>query len=231
MPADTRRALTQDEALRRIEEIGIVPVIRAENVDQALMAIEALYRGGISIAEITMTVPDAPRAIESAIERYGESVLVGAGTVTTVDQAKRCIDAGARFLVSPGLSVAVVRAARAADLLAIPGAFTPTELMNCIAEDIRVVKVFPCGSGGGVQHIKALRGPFPDIALIPTGSVNSSNAGQYIAAGAFALGAGSDLVDNAALRAGNLAKITRAAEDFVVAVTAAREACARQSKH
>ena len=142
-----------------------------------------------------MTVPDAPRAIESAVQHYGDTVLVGAGTVTDADQAKRCIDAGAQFLVSPGFSTAVVHAARGAGLLAIPGAFTPTELMNCLAEGIRAVKVFPCGSGGGVQHIKALRGPFPNVALIPTGGVNSSNAAQYIAAGAFALGAGSDLVD------------------------------------
>lgn len=214
--------MTVDEVIRRIEEIGIVPVIRAATVEEATRAVEAICAGGIPVVEITMTVPNAISAIGEVAQQYGNNVLVGAGTVITAAQAESCLRAGAEFLVSPGLSPAVLAVARAAGKLAIPGALTPTELMNAQEHGARLVKIFPCGNVGGAKYLRSLKAPFPSAALIPTGGVNTANAAEFIAAGAFALGVGADLVDAAALRAGNLEKITSAARELVQAVTSAR---------
>jgi 2-dehydro-3-deoxyphosphogluconate aldolase/(4S)-4-hydroxy-2-oxoglutarate aldolase len=214
--------MTVDEVIRRIEEIGIVPVIRAATVEEATRAVEAICAGGIPIVEITMTVPNAISAIREVAQQYGNNVLVGAGTVITAAQAESCLRAGTEFLVSPGLSPAVLAVARAAGKLAIPGALTPTELMNAQEHGARLVKIFPCGNVGGAKYLRSLKAPFPNAALIPTGGVNTANAAEFIAAGAFALGVGADLVDAAALRAGNLEKITSAARELVQAVTSAR---------
>jgi 2-dehydro-3-deoxyphosphogluconate aldolase/(4S)-4-hydroxy-2-oxoglutarate aldolase len=184
--------------------------------------VEAIYAAGIPIVEVTMTVPDAARAIARTRELHGDDVVVGAGTVTSAEDARRCIDAGASFLVSPGLSVSVLTTAREMNILAIPGAFTPTEVMNAVEAGARAIKIFPCSSGGGPKHLKALRGPFPHVALIPTGGVNASNAADYIEAGAFALGAGGDLLDTAALRNGETGSTTNAAKELLAAIHAAR---------
>lgn len=216
--------MTMDEVVRRIGEIGIVPVVRAATVDDATRAVQAISAGGIPVAEITMTVPNAVEVIRDVARQYGREVLIGAGTVTTLQQAEACMAAGAEFIVSPGLSVPVLAAVQAAGKLAIPGALTPTELMTARANGARLVKIFPCGSVGGAKYLKSLRGPFPDAALIPTGGVNAANAAELIAAGAFALGVGAELVDAAALRDGNLAKITQAARELVQAVKSARMA-------
>jgi 2-dehydro-3-deoxyphosphogluconate aldolase / (4S)-4-hydroxy-2-oxoglutarate aldolase len=215
--------MTMDDAVRRIGEIGIVPVVRAANFDEARRAVDAICAGGIPIIEITMTVPDAPAVIKEIGRQYGSKVLTGAGTVVTADDAKACLDAGAEFVVSPGLSIPVMRAAHARGILAIPGALTPTELIAAQSEGAKVVKIFPCGNLGGPKYIKALLAPFPKMALIPTGGVNLSNAAEYIAAGAFALGVGADLVDLASVRAGNSQKIVDAARALVEAVRRARE--------
>ena len=215
--------MTIDQVIRRIAEIGIIPVVRTPNVDQARRAVEAILAGGISIVEITMTVPDAPEAIRQVVREYGEQVLTGAGTVLRSADAKRCLDAGAEFLVSPGLANSVLTTAAASSKLAIPGAMTPTELMTAIENDAKLVKVFPCGNLGGPKFLKSLKAPFPNAALIPTGGVNASNAADYFKAGAFALGIGADLVDTSALRERNLAKITNAARELVEAVRMARQ--------
>jgi 2-dehydro-3-deoxyphosphogluconate aldolase/(4S)-4-hydroxy-2-oxoglutarate aldolase len=212
-----------DQVIRRIEEVGIVPVVRAPNVDQARRAVEAIYAGGISIVEITMTIPDAPEVIRHVVREYGDQVLTGAGTVLRSSDAKRCLDAGAEFLVSPGLANSVLTTAAASSKLAIPGAMTPTELMAAMENEARLVKIFPCGNVGGPKFLKSLKAPFPDAALIPTGGVNASNAADYFKAGAFALGIGADLVDATALREGNLAKITNAAKELIEAVRMARQ--------
>lgn len=216
--------MTIDEVIRRIGEIGIVPVVRAASVAEARRAVEAICAGGIPIVEITMTVPDAITVIREVAHQYGRDVLVGAGTVITVGQAELCISAGAQFLVSPGLSVPVLSAARAYGKLAIPGALTPTELMNAQQNGARLIKIFPCGNVGGPKYLKSLKAPFPDADLIPTGGVNVSNAAEFIAAGAFALGVGAELVDATALREGNLAKIEQSARELVGAVWSARDA-------
>jgi 2-dehydro-3-deoxyphosphogluconate aldolase / (4S)-4-hydroxy-2-oxoglutarate aldolase len=213
-----------DDVIRRIGEIGIVPVVRAATVEDANRAVEAICAGGIPILEITMTVPDAISVIRHVVREHGNKAVVGAGTVTTGEQAEKCIDAGAEFLVSPGLSLAVLSVAQACRKLAIPGALTPTELMHAHENGAKVIKIFPCGNVGGAKYLQSLRGPFPNATLIPTGGVNAANAADYIAAGAFALGVGGDLVNATALRAGNLAKITDAARELVRAVNSAREA-------
>ncbi|HEX3822529.1 MAG TPA: bifunctional 4-hydroxy-2-oxoglutarate aldolase/2-dehydro-3-deoxy-phosphogluconate aldolase [Candidatus Sulfotelmatobacter sp.] len=215
--------MTIDQVIRRIEEIGIIPVVRAASVEEANRAVEAICAGGISVLEITMTVPNAVAVIREVAKQRGKDVLMGAGTITSAKQAQECIDAGAQFLVSPGLSVPVLEAARAHNMLAIPGALTPTELMSAHDHGATLVKIFPCGNVGGPKYLKSLKAPFPKARLIPTGGVNASNAADFIAAGAFALGVGADLVDAPALREGNLAKITNAARDLVNAVRAARE--------
>jgi 2-dehydro-3-deoxyphosphogluconate aldolase/(4S)-4-hydroxy-2-oxoglutarate aldolase len=215
--------MTIDDVIHRIGEIGIVPVVRAAAVDEATRAVEAICAGGIPIVEITMTVPDAITVIRQVARQYGKDVLLGAGTVTTAPQAEQCIAAGAEFIVSPGLSFPVLAAAQACGKLAIPGALTPTELMNAQQNGAKLIKIFPCGNVGGPKYLKSLRGPFPDAALIPTGGVNAANAAEFIAAGAFALGVGAELVNTAALREGNLAKIEQAARELVGAVLTARE--------
>ena len=194
--------MTPEQILKRIGEIGIVPVVRASSSQHALDAVEAIEAGGIPIVEITMTVPNAIATIREVVQRCGDRVLVGAGTVCSAAQARECLDAGAQFLVSPGLSVAVLEVARTLGALAIPGALTPTEIMAAAEAGAKVIKIFPCGSVGGPKYIKALRGPFPDLHFIPTGGVSPANAPEFFASGAFAIGMGSDLVDAAALREG-----------------------------
>jgi 2-dehydro-3-deoxyphosphogluconate aldolase / (4S)-4-hydroxy-2-oxoglutarate aldolase len=215
--------MTSNDVMRRIGEVGIIPVVRAASVDDAAHAVEAICAGGIPIVEITMTVPNAPEVIRQVVRQYGDRALVGAGTVITAEQAMLCLAVGAEFLVSPGLSLPVISAAHASGKLAIPGALTPSELMSAHDAGARLIKIFPCGNVGGPKYLKALKGPFPDAALIPTGGVNLGNAAEYIAAGAFALGVGGELVDLAALRDGNLAKIAQAASGLVQAVRSARE--------
>lgn len=221
--------MMMDDVIRRIGEIGIVPVVRAATSAEAIRAVEAIHLGGIPIVEITMTVPDAQTVIREVVREYAGRVLVGAGTVVSAEQAKRCLDSGAEFLVSPGLSIPVLSVAQACEKLAIAGALTPTELMNAQTYGAKLIKIFPCGSVGGPKYLKALKAPFPDRALIPTGGVNVSNAAEFIQAGAYALGVGGELVDATALRNGKLAKITQAARDLVQAVQLARAQIARSA--
>lgn len=211
-----------EEVIARIGQVGIIPVVRAASIDEATRAVEAVCAGGIPIIEITMTVPDAISVIRTVAEQVGENVLIGAGTVTTPRQAEASIRAGARFIVSPGLSIQVLSMAQSFGILAIPGALTPTELMMALDHGAKLVKIFPCGSVGGPKYLKSLRAPFPQAALIPTGGVNAGNAADFIAAGAFALGVGADLVDLSALREGHPEKITQAARQLSQGVIDAR---------
>jgi 2-dehydro-3-deoxyphosphogluconate aldolase/(4S)-4-hydroxy-2-oxoglutarate aldolase len=215
--------MTIEDVIRRIGEIGIIPVVRAATAEDATRAVEAICAGGIPILEITMTVPNAISVITHVVREHGRTALIGAGTVTTAEQAEQCIRAGAEFLVSPGLSTHVLAVAHSCAKLAIPGALTPTELMHAQDNGAKLIKIFPCGNVGGPKYLQSLKGPFPNTALIPTGGVNASTAAGYIAAGAFALGIGGDLVNAAALRNGNLAMITQAARELVQAVQTARE--------
>jgi len=220
--------LTIEDVVHKIGEIGIIPVVRASSVEEANRAIEAICAGGIPVVEITMTVPNAISVIRELVQKRGGDVLIGAGTVTNAEQAESCVRAGAQFLVSPGLALSVLSVARVHNRLAIPGALTPTELMNAQEHGAKLVKIFPCGNVGGPKYLKSLKAPFPHAQLIPTGGVNVANAADFIAAGAYALGVGADLVDAAALREGNLEKITAAAKELVQAVAQARPAKAEK---
>jgi 2-dehydro-3-deoxyphosphogluconate aldolase/(4S)-4-hydroxy-2-oxoglutarate aldolase len=210
------------DVCRRIEAVGIVPVVRAPSPELAMRAAEAVLAGGISIFEITMTVPNATAAIRSLVDRLGDRAIVGAGTVLDVEAANACIDAGAAFIVSPGLDLPTIAAAHGRGVPIMPGALTPTEVITAWKAGADMVKIFPASAVGGPKYLKALRGPLPDVKLLPTGGVNAQTAGEYIAAGAAALGVGSELVDVAALARGEDALLTARARELVAAVAAAR---------
>lgn len=216
--------MTIEEVVRRIHHIGIVPVLRASSVDDAYRAVDVISEAGIPLIEITMTVPHASAVIREVVRRYGDRVLAGAGTVVDREQASACLDAGAEFLVSPGVSVPVIHLARSRKKLAIPGALTPTEIMALTEQGISLMKIFPCSSMGGPKHIRSLRAPFPKIDFIPTGGVNASNAEEYLRAGAFALGVGADLVDIHSIRAGQAHKVVSTARALKAAIAKVREA-------
>ena len=214
--------MTTEEARQRILDVGIVPVVRASSSRKAQAAAEAVYAGGISIVEITMTVPGAIQVISDVARALGDECLIGAGTVLDAQTAQQCIDAGAEFIVSPGFDPDTVKLAKRAGKLALPGALTPTEVVNAWKCGADFVKVFPCGAVGGASYLKALRGPLPQVPLVPTGGVNLANAAELIRAGAAALGIGGELISAAALDSGNTAQITELARKYVAAVREAR---------
>lgn len=210
------------ETLNRIHATGVIPVVRAPSPEDALAAVEAMRAGGIDVVELTMTVPAAVKVIEKVVERHGDSVLVGAGTVLDAETARACILAGATFVVSPIIDAPTIRTCRTYGIPVVPGALTPTEVVRAWRAGADLVKVFPCGSVGGASYIKALRAPLPQIELIPTGGVTVATVADFIAAGAWAVGAGADLVDIARLRRGDGAGLTENARKYVAAVQQAR---------
>jgi 2-dehydro-3-deoxyphosphogluconate aldolase/(4S)-4-hydroxy-2-oxoglutarate aldolase len=210
------------EVMSRIREVGIVPVVRATSADEALAAVEAIRAGGIPILEITLTVPGAVQIIADLTRRIGDQALIGAGTVLDADTAQACIDAGARFVVSPSLDVPTIATCRQLGVPVFPGALTPTEVVTAWKAGANAVKIFPANAVGGASYLKSLKAPLPQIELIPTGGVSLKTVAELIAAGAFALGVGADLVDLAALRRGDAAAITAKARQYVAAVAEAR---------
>ncbi|MBZ5629121.1 MAG: bifunctional 4-hydroxy-2-oxoglutarate aldolase/2-dehydro-3-deoxy-phosphogluconate aldolase [Acidobacteriia bacterium] len=214
--------MTKQEVRHQITQVGIVPVVRAASAKQAMMAIEAVCLGGIPIAEITMTVPGAVDLIREVARCMGSDVLVGAGTVLDAATARECADAGAQFLVSPGLDCETVDFAKSRNIVMMAGALTPTEVMNAWKAGADFVKIFPCGELGGANYIKALRGPLPQIPMVPTGGVNLETAADFIRAGAVALGVGGELISSAALNAGNTHLICECARRFIEVVQNAR---------
>jgi 2-dehydro-3-deoxyphosphogluconate aldolase / (4S)-4-hydroxy-2-oxoglutarate aldolase len=214
--------MTKNETLERILEVGLIPVVRAASGDEALAAVAAIGAGGIPIAEITMTVPGAVRVIEEVAARSGSEVLVGAGTVLDAETARACILAGAEFVVSPALDLGTIAMCRRYGKLVLPGALTPTEILAAWQAGADLVKVFPCDSAGGARHIRSLKAPLPQIPLVPTGGVTLETAADFIAAGASALGVGSDLVNVRALRDGRAESVTERARAYVLAVREAR---------
>ena len=214
--------MTKTEVKIRITSTGIVPVIRASTARNALMAVDALYKGGISVAEITLTVPGAEKVIESLRKNFGAELLVGAGTVVDVEGAQRCLDAGAQFIISPGFDAATVEFVKSQEIVMIAAALTPTEIMAAWKSGADLIKVFPCNAVGGPTYIKSLKGPFPEIPLIPTGGVNLETAADFINAGSAALGVGSELVPASALDSGKPAVIAELAMQFLEIVREAR---------
>jgi len=214
--------LTKDEVLSALKSGGIIPVIRAASADAAVRTSEALVDGGIATLEITMTVPDALRAMRLVSERLGADVLLGAGTVTTTRMAADALDAGARFLVSPCVVADVIALARDRGVAILPGALTPTEVFTAHTLGGDIVKVFPASAVGGPAYLRALKGPFPDIDLCPTGGVNLDTIGEFIKAGAVAVGVGGELVLKGAIQAGEFGRITDLARRYVEALARAR---------
>ena len=216
--------MKREEVLERITSIGIVPVVRAGSAKHAEMATEAVRAGGVPIVEITMTVPGAINLIARLVGSMGNDVLVGAGTVLDAATARQCIDAGAEFIVSPGLDVATVEYVRREEKVMMAGALTPTEVITAWKAGSDFVKIFPCNATGGAKYIQALKGPLPQIPMIPTGGVNLQTAADFIRAGVAALGVGGELVSPAALRSGEMAPITEAARALVAIVKNTRAA-------
>jgi 2-dehydro-3-deoxyphosphogluconate aldolase/(4S)-4-hydroxy-2-oxoglutarate aldolase len=206
----------------RIAEIGVVPVVRASSSREAFVAAEAVCKGGIPIVEITMTVPGAVEVIRELSKSSGSEVLIGAGTVLDAETARRCLDAGAQFLVSPGLNLQTVEFAVREKVLIMAGALTPTEVITAWNAGSDFVKIFPCGQVGGAKYIKALKGPLPQIPLVPTGGVNLNTAAEFIEAGAAALGVGGELVQAEALKSGKSEVIVENARKFVEIVKQTR---------
>jgi 2-dehydro-3-deoxyphosphogluconate aldolase/(4S)-4-hydroxy-2-oxoglutarate aldolase len=209
--------------IERLTSTGVIPVIRAQSPDEAAAAIAAIQKGGVSVLEITMTVPGAVELIREVAARATEA-LVGAGTVLDPASARACIDAGARFVVSPALDVATIETCREAGVAVLPGALTPTEVVTAWRAGADLVKVFPANALGGPSYIKSLKAPLPQIALVPTGGVNLQTAKDFIKAGAAALGVGADLVDLQALRRGEAELVTERARQFLALVKEARAA-------
>jgi 2-dehydro-3-deoxyphosphogluconate aldolase/(4S)-4-hydroxy-2-oxoglutarate aldolase len=214
--------MSKAAVLQTIREIGIIPVVRAQSAAEAMQAIDAIRAGGISILEITMTVPGAVGVIEEVTKRYGDDALVGAGTVLDGETARACIRAGARFVVSPALNLETISVCRGEGVVVMPGALTPTEVVQAWSAGADFVKVFPAGAVGGASYIKSLKAPLPQIDLVPTGGVSLKTAADFIKAGASALGVGADLVDLKAIREGQQQLITERAREFVKIVAEAR---------
>jgi 2-dehydro-3-deoxyphosphogluconate aldolase/(4S)-4-hydroxy-2-oxoglutarate aldolase len=210
------------EILATITKAGMVPVVRTSTADQAIAAVEAIYSAGVGTAEITMTVPGAVRALEKVADRFGGKILLGAGTVLDAETARICILAGAEFLVCPTLRVATIEMAKRYSKVVMPGALTPTEVLAAWEAGADAVKIFPCGNVGGPKYIKALKGPLPQIEMVPTGGVNLETIGDFLKAGACAAGVGSELVDGKSLKEGRYDVIAERAQQFVAAIARAR---------
>lgn len=206
-----------------IERVGLIPVLRAKNAAQAHAVVKALMEGGVTIVEVTMTVPGAVDVLRELSAEYGEKLLLGAGTVTTAKEAEETIAAGAEFIVSPSFHAEVVAATKAAGKISAPGALTPTEAITAWRAGADYVKIFPCSAVGGASYLKSLLAPFPHLKLIPTGGVTLETAASFLKAGARALGVGSDLVNLAAIEEGRPEKISATARAYQRTVEEARQ--------
>ncbi len=209
------------DRLSRARATGVLAVLRAPSPELALEASEAIIRGGVTGIEVTFSTPDAPAVIRELIARHGDAAYIGAGTVTTVEQAALAADAGAEFLVSPGTLPALTRAMLDTGRVVMTGAMTPTEVMGALELGVDVVKIFPA-SLGGPSYLGALRGPFPDAPLMPTGGVSPDNLADWFRAGAVAVGAGGDLANGASLAASDWADIEQRSARFAAALAATR---------
>ena len=210
----------KSEVMAKIREVGLVPVLRADSEEEALEIAYALEAGGVTVLEVTMTVPGAVDAIRRLANEAGDRILVGAGTVLDPETARACMLAGAQFIVSPSLNVKTIEICRRYSVAVFPGGLTPTEIVTAWEAGADAVKVFPCSAVGGAKYLKAIKAPLPQIELIPTGGVSLATAAEFLEAGAIALGVGGDLVDNKAIRAGKPEVITENARKYLEIVAA-----------
>ena len=217
------------ETVAKVGELGVVLVVRAKGDENTMKGLEAMVNGGVKALEITFSVPNAPKVIRAVKARFGDQVLLGAGTVLSAEQARNAAEAGAAFLVAPNIDPQVMAAAKKLGVPMMPGAFTPSEVVSAWQQGASVVKIFPA-SVGGPDYLKAIRAPLPHIPLMPTGGVDDKTAPEFIAAGAFALGAGSNLFNAKLLAAGDFKGLTEIAARFVAVVAEARKKLAAAKK-
>jgi len=208
--------------LNSLMEVGVVPIIRTSSAESAILAIEAVYRGGIRSAEITMTVPGAVHALEKLADKFGDQMILGAGTVLDPETCRACILAGAQFIVTPALNPATIALSRRYSKPIFPGALTPTEVVTAWEAGADAVKIFPASAMGGAKYIKALKGPLPQIEMIPTGGVNLETAADFLKAGACAVAVGSELIDAATIKAGTYEVFEERAKQYLEVVRKAR---------
>jgi 2-dehydro-3-deoxyphosphogluconate aldolase/(4S)-4-hydroxy-2-oxoglutarate aldolase len=212
------------EVQQRLEAAGIIPVLRARSAKEAMGAVEAMVAGGITVVEVTMTVPGAIDVLRELKRSYGDKLLLGSGTVTDGAECVATIEAGAEFVVSPSLHMDVVAETKARDKVSLPGALTPTEVITAWRAGADFVKVFPCSAMGGASYLKSLKAPFPFLRLVPTGGVSLQTAASFLEAGASALGVGVDLVNVSSLAEGKPEVITNAAKAYLEIIARTRAA-------
>lgn len=211
------------DVLAAMKQIGLVPVLRADSVDQALALAEAIAAGGVTVLEITMTVPGAIQVMRKLAETRPD-ILIGAGTVLDPETARMCILEGAQFVVSPALNLATVDMCHRYSIAVLPGALTPTEIVAAWQAGADVVKVFPASAMGGASYLKSIKAPLPQVELIPTGGVSLATAEEFLKAGAYALGVGADLVDAKAMTEGRAEAVTESARKYLGIVKKFRSA-------
>ncbi len=192
--------MNREEVRAKIQSIGLIPAVRVSTPEDAVFAADAVSHGGIPIVELTMTVPKAAELITHLLKKHPHMV-VGAGTVLDVETARACLDAGARFITSPGLDLATLEFAVKQGVTVLAGVLTPSEVMLAVKAGADFIKVFPCAQVGGPSYIRALRGPFPNARFIAAGGVNQQNAADYIQAGVAAIGVGAHLIPPRAIEA------------------------------
>jgi 2-dehydro-3-deoxyphosphogluconate aldolase/(4S)-4-hydroxy-2-oxoglutarate aldolase len=211
--------MTKTAVLAQLKSIGLVPVLRADNEDQAMALATAIADGGVTVLEVTMTVPGAVRVM-ARLAKERPDILIGAGTVLDPETARICMLEGAQFVVSPALNIRTVEICQRYDIAVLPGALTPTEVVTAWQAGADVIKVFPANAMGGAKYLKSLKAPLPQVELIPTGGVTQDTANDFLEAGAFALGVGADLVDTKAIAQGRAADITANAKKYLSIVKA-----------
>jgi len=197
-------------------------VVRVSTREQAICAVDGIISAGITVVEITLTVPGAIQIVQDLTAKYGQKLLVGAGTVLDAETCRLAVMAGAEFIVSPAFDARVLEVARTYGKICMPGALTPTEALVAWQAGADLVKIFPCNSVGGPSYIRSLKGPFPQMQVVVTGGVNLENVGQYLAAGVAAVGVGEIILEREAIEAANVGQITVNARRFVDAIKAAR---------
>ncbi len=207
--------MEQSETKAWIERLGIMPVLRARSAKEGHALVEALMAGGITVMEVTMTVPGAVGLLRELKKEHGDKLLLGSGTVTDAAQVEETIDSGAEFVVSPSFHPDVVAKTKQLGKVSIPGALTPTEVITAWRAGADYVKIFPCSAVGGAPYLKALLAPFPELQLIPTGGVTLQTAADFLKAGARALGVGTDLVNPKAIEDGTPEKVTETARAYL----------------
>ena len=205
----------KEKAMKLIHDTGLIPIIRVESAETAFRVADAFLAGGVKIIEVTMSVPGAVEVVEKLVEQFGDKVLIGTGTVLDGKMAEKVIKAGSQFIVSPNYSRELIETVMKHKKPIIPGALTPTEILDAYTIGADAVKVFPCGTVGGASYLKAIRGPLPQIPLVPTGGVNLETAGPMLDAGAFALGVGGAITDKKAIEEGRFEVITENVRKFL----------------